>query len=117
MKRRTKVDRPIWINVLLIASIVLVIFSNVFSFQLEVLLHLKPNITCENSTQIHFINVGQGDAIAVKFSNGKTMLIDSGTSEYYLKLSYYLDNVILNDRKTLDYVVLKIGRASCRERV
>lgn len=106
MKRRTKVDRPIWINVLLIASIVLVIFSNVFSFQLEVLLHLKPNITCENSTQIHFINVGQGDAIAVKFSNGKTMLIDSGTSEYYLKLSYYLDNVILNDRKTLDYVVL-----------
>ena len=106
MKRRTKVDRPIWINVLLIVSIVLVIFSNVFSFQLEVFLHLKPNITCENSTQIHFINVGQGDAIAVKFANGKTLLIDSGTSEYYPKLSYYLDNVILNNTKSLDYVVL-----------
>ncbi len=73
---------------------------------MEIFLKLKPNITKSFETQVHFIDVGQGDAIAIKFSNGKTMLVDSGTKEYQHKLQYYLDNVVLDNSKTLDYVLL-----------
>lgn len=93
-------------NIVLLVLLVLVIVSNFFSSQMEILLKLKPNITNSFETQVHFIDVGQGDAIAIKFSNGKTMLVDSGTKEYQHKLQYYLDNVVLDNSKTLDYVLL-----------
>ena len=93
-------------NIVLLVLLVLVIVSNFFSSQMEILLKLKPNITNSFETQVHFIDVGQGDAIAIRFSNGKTMLIDSGTKEYKHKLQYYLDNVVLDNTKTLDYVLL-----------
>ena len=93
-------------NIVLLVLLVLVIVSNFFSSQMEILLKLKPNITNSFETQVHFIDVGQGDAIAIRFYNGKTMLIDSGTKEYKHKLQYYLDNVVLDNTKTLDYVLL-----------
>ena len=93
-------------NIVLLVLLVLVIVSNFFSSQMEILLKLKPNITNSFETQVHIIDVGQGDAIAIRFSNGKTMLIDSGTKEYKHKLQYYLDNVVLDNTKTLDYVLL-----------
>lgn len=93
-------------KIVLLVLLVLVIVSNFFSSQMEILLKLKPNITNSFETQVHFIDVGQGDAIAIRFSNGKTMLIDSGTKEYKHKLQYYLDNVVLDNTKTLDYVLL-----------
>lgn len=99
-------DKRFWINICLSVLLVLLIFSNIFSYSLEILLHIRPNITKSFETQVHFVDVGQGDAIAIKFSNGKTMLVDSGTKEYCNKLKYYLDNVVLNKSKTIDYVVL-----------
>lgn len=88
-----------------IMVIVVVIFSNIFSNDLEILFKLKPNIYITKSTQVHFIDVGQGDAIAVKLSNGKTMLIDSGITDYRKKLTTYLDKVVL-DNKIIDYLIL-----------
>ncbi len=92
-------------NLLFLFSIVLVLLTNIWSNTFSKLLYLKPDITDSNFTQIHFISVGQGDAIAIKFSNGKTMLIDSGTELYKSKLTRYLDNIVLDD-DTIDYLVL-----------
>lgn len=92
-------------NLLFLFSIVLVLLTNIWSNTFSKLLYLKPDITDSNFTQIHFISVGQGDAIAIKFSNGKTMLIDSGTELYKSKLTRYLDNIVLDDGK-IDYLVL-----------
>jgi len=103
---RTKVEGRFLINWVYAIMIILVIFSNVFSDKLEILLNLKPNITYTDETQVHIIDVGQGDAIAIRFSNGKTMLVDSGTESYRDKLTNYLDNVVLNKSKEIDYVVL-----------
>ena len=92
-------------NIVYLAIIVLLIFSLFFSNSLSILLKLKHNYKFSNDTEIHFINVGQGDAVAVKFDNGKVMLIDSGTELYKDKLFNYLDNIlIVND--VIDYLVL-----------
>lgn len=92
-------------NLSFLVAIVLVLLTNIWSGAFSKLLYLKPDIKNSDATQIHFISVGQGDAIAIKFSNGKTMLIDSGTELYKSKLTRYLDNIVLDDKK-IDYVVL-----------
>ena len=57
--------------------------------------------TSANQMKVHFIDVGQGDAILVEVNN-KNLLIDSGSKTERSKLFNYL-----NSRKieTLDYVI------------
>lgn len=92
-------------NIVFLVAIVIVFLTNIWSDAFSKLLYLKPDITTSDVTQIHFISVGQGDAIAIKFSNGKTMLIDSGTELYKSKLTRYLDNIVLENNR-IDYLVL-----------
>lgn len=84
----------------------MVILSCIFSDTLSYVLLLKPKYKFCNQTEIHFVYVGQGDAIGIKFDNGKTMLIDTGVSDYQKNLTYYLDNILLEDGKTIDYLLL-----------
>lgn len=102
---RDKVERKAYVNIIYFVILGLILISNIFSGFFSKLLYLEPNIEKSSSTQIHFINVGQGDAIAIRFSNGETMLIDSGTELYRKKLTRYLDNVVLSGNK-IDYLVL-----------
>ena len=95
-----------WINWIYLILIIACIFSNVFYEDLGNLLLLYPDYNYSNSTEIHFIDVGQGDAIAIKFKNGETMLIDSGLESYRSKLFSYLDNIVLEGKNTIDYLVL-----------
>ena len=101
-----KNEKRIVINVIYIIAICAVLFSCFFADKLSVLFFLKPNYEFSNNTEIHFINVGQGDAIAIKFDNGKVMLIDTGTERYRKKFQNYLDNVVLEGSKNIDYLVL-----------
>ena len=75
---RKRLGRKLIYHCFYILAIILVLFTNFFSEDLSILLRLKPHIYKSSATQVHFIDVGQGDSIAVKLSNGKTMLIDSG---------------------------------------
>lgn len=94
------------IDCILVALILIVALSNIWGRSLEKLLKLKPHLDKTNNTQVHFVDVGQGDAIVITFSNGKTMLIDSGTENYRKKLITYLDRMIVSEDKFIDYVVL-----------
>lgn len=52
--------------------------------------------------QVHFIDVGQGDAILIESPNGETMLVDGGTKSAGDDLVAYLTSEQIKD---LDYVV------------
>ena len=90
-------------------SVAILLSSLFFSREIEMLLKFKPNILNieNNALEIHFIDVGQGDAIAIKFPNNKTMLVDSGPITAHSKLMEYLDNIFFEDNyNTFDYVFL-----------
>lgn len=95
----------------IIIGIVLIVLNCTmfFSSAIENILHLKPDLTSinESAFAVHFIDVGQGDAIAIKFPNNETMLVDSGPASGRDNLQEYLDNVFFaDDYDTFDYVFL-----------
>lgn len=57
---------------------------------------------------VHYIDVGQGDAIAIQFPNSEIVLIDSGTKDSQNKIVQYLQNKVLksNRDKVIDYLIL-----------
>jgi len=63
------------------------------------------------TVKIHFINVGQADAIYIDLPSETDILIDAGNKEDGPKVVNYLRN------QGVDDIELQIGRASCRERV
>ena len=61
----------------------------------------------QNGLIIHFIDVGQGDSIAIRFPDNKTMLVDAGTSSSKEKLVTYLKNSFFEqDEYVFDYLLL-----------
>ena len=56
----------------------------------------------ESKLITHFIDVGQGDSEFIELPNGKTMLIDAGTSEYGEAVAGYIKDLGYN---TVDYLV------------
>ena len=65
-------------------------------------------VSNKNSLLVHFIYVGQGDAMAINFPNGDVMLIDSGVQANTSSYIKYLKEKVLNNNKSddIDYLVL-----------
>ena len=66
------------------------------------------SIITDGDLQVHFIDVGQGDSIAIRFPDDKTMLIDAGDRSAYNTLIPYLNNVFFakDSEKEFDYALL-----------
>lgn len=75
---------------------------------------VSSNISSSN-LKIHFIDVGNADAIAIELPNGEHMLIDSGDNNNTSRnaLINYLDNNFFDtgEEKVFDYFVLTHGDA------
>lgn len=62
--------------------------------------------------EVHFIDVGQGDAIAIMFPDGKKMLIDAGSGTSVSSatrtkyMDYLSDNLNLAENDTIDYLIV-----------
>jgi len=100
---------PVSTTLIFVLCISLILISLTFATHIETALYLKPNLTKigANAFEIHFIDVGQGDAVAIRFPNNKTMLIDAGPNYSQDNLKEYLDKVFFNDGyNTFDYVFL-----------
>lgn len=89
--------------------------SFVFKTQIENLINFKyageqtSNHIDQSGLVVHFIDVDQAEAIAIKFPNDKTMLIDTGDSKKSSndKLLNYLENTFFVGRqKVFDYLLI-----------
>lgn len=65
-------------------------------------------VSNNNSLLVHFVSVGQGDAIAINLPNGKTMLIDVGPINSNTALTDYLQSNVLHSKRknNIDYLVI-----------
>lgn len=90
-----------------------VLFASIFLFEPQIY-NLVNNTNkdtiasvLESDLIVHFIDVGQGDAIAIELPDGKIALIDSGTSNSKTALVSYLNNnVMKNGNKNIDYFII-----------
>lgn len=53
---------------------------------------------------VHYLDVGQGDAIIIQLPDGRTIMMDSGLDLYYTRVKTYLTTRILTDKK-IDIVI------------
>jgi len=65
-------------------------------------------VSIKDNLIVHFISVGEADAIAINLPDGKVMLIDTGWSKTNVSLNKYINNKVLNNslNKNVDYLVL-----------
>lgn len=122
-KRRAKVKKELkrWVKVkgrlkaripVLVTGLVAVIVLSVtlfFPSFFEAQFKLFPNLSGieEQSFELHVVDVGQGDAMLVRFSNGQTLLVDSGPVSGRKNLFSYIDNIFFkNFTPHFNYVLL-----------
>jgi len=100
---------------LIITLILVVLFSSigVFSTQINAelygfLINKGKVISSYNSLVVHFISVGQGDAIAINLPDGKVMLIDTGLTSSNVTYTNYIKDKVLNvaNDNVIDYLIL-----------
>lgn len=81
-----------------------------FKIQFENLINFRPTTSSyESGLYVHFIDVGQGKAIAISTNNGTNILIDCGRQSEGNKLFGYLEQYFFvggNAEKVFDYFIL-----------
>lgn len=95
---------------LFLASIILL--SLFFTHEINIFLKFQYDYSsfAIGTYEVHFVDVGQGDATLIRFTNGKTMLVDSGDERARDNLTNYIDNVFFRKgKKIFNYVVLTHG--------
>lgn len=114
--KQAKIKRR-WIisGVLFFLLMMALALTMMFSSKMETLFKLHPDLSDikETALEVHFVDVGQGDAILVRFPNEQTMLIDSGTNKSIDYLKNYINNVFFKkkEEKKFDYILLTHGDA------
>ncbi len=99
---------------LIINLVCILIFSSIliFSFVINPAIYggllEKRIISTNNNLIVHFISVGQGDAIAINLPDGKVVLIDTGLEYNNVDYTKYIENKVLNTDKdkVVDYLIL-----------
>jgi len=111
---KTLIIVAIILAVAIIASAILVVYA--FPDEFRGLFSSDPppqnvypnNFDADNiGLEVHFIDVGQGDATLIIFDNGKTMLIDAGSdtpAQVRQDFMAYLNEVMVKDY--IDYLII-----------
>lgn len=107
-KQKKEYAKIIILGVLMLIMAISIIFSNSISNNLKKVLYKADFKVNANDMVVHFIDVGQGDAIAIRFPNEEVMLIDAGTKNSQNALVEYIKANVLASNKdlTIDYLIL-----------
>ena len=90
-----------------IGAIILAILMEIVFYYIDKTLasldyNIENDIVYQDGLVVHYLDVGQGDSIFIKFPNNKTMLIDAGEKEYGSKVVNYIKNLNYNK---IDYII------------
>lgn len=112
MSKQKKIKKNYKLRVLLCICFA-VLFASIFLFEPQIYNFVNNTnrntyiSVLESDLIVHFIDVGQGDAIAIELPDGKIVLIDSGTGSSKTSLVSYLNtNVLKNGNKNIDYFII-----------
>lgn len=99
---------------LIICTLVAVL--GIFSFVIETLLddaliNIFDNFGVapkKDNLIVHFIDVGEGDAMAINFPNGQVALVDTGNIDTASDVMMYIDNYVINNKndRVIDYIFI-----------
>ena len=108
-KTPSKFKTIIPLIVMLVIVSVLCIFCNFFDDRAYSFLLNDFNLVfTNNQLAVHFVDVGQGDGIAVNLPNGKTLLIDSAPPSGSSAFKNYIKDKVISSRTNndIDYLLL-----------
>lgn len=98
----------ILVSIMLALALTCVFYNQINVWMIDTVA-LKFNIVIRNNNlMVHFISVGQGDAIAINLPDDKVMLIDTGPQNTAVTLTNYLNEKVLNTSRddVIDYLIL-----------
>ncbi len=80
--------------------------ADIFDINIETTEH--GSVITTGDLEVHFIDVGQGDSIAIRFPDDKTMIIDAGDWSAYNTLIPYLNEIFFenDEEKEFDYALV-----------
>ncbi len=107
-KQKKEYIQVLILSIIFVLIAVSMFFSAEISKGIKSLLYNTEFKVSKTDMVVHFIDVGQGDAIALTLPNSKVVLIDAGpkVSQNYL-VQYLKDRVLVSyNNETIDYVIL-----------
>lgn len=108
-KKHTKIIKIIVISaMILIFSSLCMFFDTINPCLINWLKDDFSIVTSRNEMLVHFIDVGQGDAIAINLPDGKVALIDTGSTNATYDYAKYLKEKVMNGKhdNLIDYLIL-----------
>lgn len=107
-KKHSKITKIIALSIIILVLSMLCLFFN--ALNPANVAWLKNDFACvsvKDNLLVHFINVGQGDAIAINLPDGKTAIIDAGPANASNVLVKYVQEKVLNNKHNniVDYLV------------
>lgn len=88
-------------HIVVVACIIFILFG-VIGYRFSSSIMVRTASAKISEMEVHYINVGHGDSIIIKYPHGKIVLIDAGKEEYGGKIVKYLKSMNVDK---IDYVI------------
>ena len=107
-KQKKEYAKIIIFSILILLFAISIVFTSPISSGIKNALYKAKIKVSSDDLVVHFIDVGQGDAIAIQMPNDKIMMIDSGTKDSQNYLVAYIRDEVLKSKQSLviDYLIL-----------
>ena len=107
-QKKKKYAKIIALSIVMLVLAISICFTLAISKGLKNLLYKSGFKVSADDMVVHFIDVGQGDAIALRLPNEQVMLIDAGPKDSQNHLVDYIKDEVLksNNELTIDYLIL-----------
>lgn len=109
MERKQKIKKVIILSIIMVVcGLSCLFFDFVNPWIVQGLFNNFNIISNKDALLVHYVSVGQGDAIAINLPDGKTALIDVGSQSGTSAQANYVKDFVLNSKlnNKIDYLIL-----------